>query len=206
MYDWLIVGLGNPGSRYEKNRHNIGWMVAEKLVAKHKSNLKASIIYNFAEMNIKRSKLLICMPTTFMNASGEAVRKLADKYSIPHDRIIVIVDEYNFPVGKIHIKRGGSDGGHNGISSIIDELNSDNFVRLRCGIGKDFQAGGMADYVLTDFAKEQTELVNDMINKSIESIEYIVCNDFARGMSFINSGKLWKKVEKVENKEIKEID
>ena len=112
-YDWLIVGLGNPGRKYENTRHNIGWMVIESLAKKFEKDITvgSSIFYQL-EMKIAGKNILAIMPTTYMNLSGEAVHKAASELDIPIERIIIINDEYNFPVGKVHLKQDGGDGGH----------------------------------------------------------------------------------------------
>ncbi len=196
--DWLAVGLGNPGRKYENTRHNIGWMVVDEFAARHRKKIiSGSRIHLEAVINIGGQNILAVKPTTFMNNSGEAVAKLSSKHEIPPEKIIVISDEYNFPVGKVHIRRGGGDGGHNGILSIIDELDTAEFYRLRCGIGKDFPQGGMVDYVLSEFRPEEAASKAEMISKAVDSIECMVEFQTGRAMSVINSGSLWKpKIEK----------
>jgi PTH1 family peptidyl-tRNA hydrolase len=203
-YDFLVVGLGNPGSKFENTRHNIGWMAAEALSKKHLAEwLAGSPIYWLSEFRYAGKKILNCLPTTYMNSSGEAVKKLCDKNFIPPENVIIIVDEYNFPVGKVHLKKSGSDGGHNGVASVIDELGTANFYRLRCGIGKDFPPGGMVDYVLQNFTEEQKPLVEEMIGNAVTSLEYLFKNGAGRSMSAINSGSLWKKEEESKKTEDK---
>jgi PTH1 family peptidyl-tRNA hydrolase len=190
--EWLIAGLGNPGKRYALTRHNIGWMVVSALGEKYNSELKSNKnIYMEGLFNIKGKSIAAIIPTTFMNNSGEAVLKAAKKFDVPFDRIITIFDEYNFPLGRIHLKIGGSDGGHNGVESIINHLGTDRFYRLRCGISKNFSQGGMVDYVLSSFDANETKLRDEMIKKAVESIEYIMDSGIARAMSLINSGRLW---------------
>ncbi len=211
--NWLIVGLGNPGERYHNTRHNIGWLVADEFAKRRNLQLApVSSIYNFAEFKYAGKLVGIVKPTTYMNNSGEAVRKLANKYSVNVQNVIVIVDEYNFKVGKVHLKKDGSDGGHNGILSIIEEMQATNFLRLRCGIGKDFGPGGMVDYVLSVFRKEESESLSLMINKACDAIEYILKNNnIGRSMSAINSETIWKpkeekpeKVDVIKDEAIKE--
>jgi len=197
--EWLVIGLGNPGKKYAFNRHNIGWMVAVALCGKHKKPIMSSSnLYYHSILRIESKLILVAMPTTYMNNSGEAVSAIKESYNIPVNRIVVVADEYNFPVGKIQLKSGGGDGGHNGIASVIEHLDSNEFFRLRCGIGKNFSAGEMSDYVLSDFDKNEIEERDTMINKAVESIETIVTIDVPRAMSLVNSGDLWDKIE--ENK------
>jgi PTH1 family peptidyl-tRNA hydrolase len=201
QYDWLIIGLGNPGKKYAATRHNIGWMVAITLCDKYgKSLSQSSSNIMQTAMEINGERLLVALPLTYMNNSGEAVIELVERYSIPLDRVLVIADEYNYPVGKLHLRLGGSDGGHNGIYSVIECLDSTDFIRLRCGIGKDFPAGMLVDYVLASFPKEQIQERDSMILKAVDSIECLIRTGLAKAMSMVNSGSLWR----VEEKEISE--
>lgn len=191
--DWLIVGLGNPGIKYEKNRHNVGWMVLDALIKKYDlKETQESKKYISAKWNFKRKNLILAKPLTFMNLSGKAVQVLKIKYKVPDERILVVVDDYNLPVGRLHLKAGGSDGGHNGVASIIEEIKNNNFYRLRCGIGNDFPKGMLVEYVLSDFRAEETEDVELMIFKAVQSIETVVEFGAARAMTLINSERLWK--------------
>ncbi len=191
--EWLVVGLGNPGKKYAYNRHNIGWMVTVALCEKYKKPIMPfSNLYYQSSLRIDSKLVFVSLPTTFMNNSGEAVSAICSMYKIPIERVLVIVDEYNFPVGKIQLKSGGGDGGHNGIASIIEHLDSNEFFRLRCGIGNNFSAGEMSDYVLSDFKESDIETRNLMISKAVESIETLIRLDSARAMSLVNSGELWK--------------
>lgn len=187
--DWIIAGLGNPGTKYERTRHNIGWMVVDTLAKKHgKSFSEGKGQWMESEIKLRRNIVLLVKPTTYMNASGEAISKLARIHKIPAERVIAVTDEYNFPVGKVHIKQGGSDGGHNGITSIIEELRTPNFWRLRCGIGKNFQQGGMVEYVLSNFTDEEASDLETGIIRACNSIEHFIIAGAARAMSAINSG------------------
>lgn len=194
--DWAIIGLGNPEEKYLLNRHNIGAMVAIDL-AKHFKKERFSRSHNFYETTIQSAgqSILIALPTTYMNNSGKAVKRIMSKYSIAADNIIVILDEYNFPLGKIHLRKNGGDGGHNGIISIIEEIGTNQFFRLRCGIGKDFEQGEMANYVLSDFKQGEIELRNKMINDAVKSLIHLFKVTVPRGMSDINSGKIFANEE-----------
>lgn len=191
--DWLIAGLGNPEKKYMNNRHNVGWMVAAALCNKNKKPIMPfSAKYLQSSVRLSGNLVFVALPTTYMNNSGKALKEICNMYDIPIDRVMIIVDEYNFPIGKIHLKAGGGDGGHNGVASVIEEMNSMDFLRLRCGIGKDFPPGGMVDYVLSDFNNEELEGLEAMINRAVEAIEHLVGAGASRAMSDINSGVLWK--------------
>ncbi len=197
--DWIIVGLGNPGPKYAGTRHNIGWLTADGFAAKHNSEFReVRDICLLSEIKYKRQSVVLAKPTTYMNDSGRAVKYLCRKFSCKPENVIVIVDEYNFPVGKIHVKNSGSNGGHNGTASIIEDLGTEAFIRMRCGIGKDFPPGGMVDYVLENFPASQQEDVRAMIEKSCTALEHIMMTNLTTAMSDINSGRLW--IEKEEKK------
>ncbi|MCX6154726.1 MAG: aminoacyl-tRNA hydrolase [Candidatus Kapabacteria bacterium] len=192
-FDYLIAGLGNPGKKYEHNRHNIGWKVISAICEKYKQVLENCNPLSYqAEAVISSKRVLLCQPTTYMNGSGEAVALLLKKYQIAIQNLIVICDEYNFQVGKVHFRLSGSDGGHNGIASIIEHLDTTEFYRLRCGIGKNFEPGAMVDYVLSNFAENEITQVDKMIKHSIDAIEHFLRYNPARAISEINSEKLWK--------------
>jgi len=204
-YDKLIVGLGNPGSKYENTRHNVGRMAIDKIAEKFDAEWQPETgIYLKAEFKTKGKQFLLCKPDTYMNNSGEAVKKIADKYSVNPNDIIIIVDEYNFPLGRIQLKQSGSDGGHNGTASIINELKDENFWRLRCGIGNDFGPNGLVDYVLSDFPLTQKQILDDMLNKITSAVTHFMGHpNFKKAASEINSELIWTEKEglpKIENK------
>lgn len=190
--DWVVVGLGNPEQKYLGNRHNIGWMVANELAVQCKKNTYTRAHnYFHTTIQVEGQSVLIALPTTFMNNSGKAIKRIINHYQIPPEKIIVILDEYNFPVGKIHLRKNGGDGGHNGIISIIEEISTSQFLRLRCGIAKNFEQGGMADYVLSDFKSDEIDARNQMIKNSVDALLYFFRVGPTRGMSDINSGKIF---------------
>lgn len=153
---WLIVGLGNPGVAYENTRHNIGFQVLDQLGERQKKpiqRLKFKALTNL--FTISGEKVLVMKPVTYMNLSGEAVRPAADFYKIPPERILVVSDDTALPAGRLRIRKGGSAGGHNGLKSIIQHLGSDQFPRLRVGVGeKPHPDYDMADWVLGKFTGE----------------------------------------------------
>ncbi len=207
--DWLILGLGNPGVKYKNTRHNIGWSVIDKIIEKNDFQIfEETKYYQIAEYKHKNQICIIGMPLTYMNLSGEAVLRLMINYKVPIARIVVLVDEYNFPLGKLHLRSGGSDGGHNGISSIIEKTQNPNFIRLRLGIDRKFGAGELVDYVLSDFNSDELDQVQTMQENAIMGINHLILNGFARSASAINSGKLFKpKAEmKIHSEDTKSAD
>lgn len=153
-YDWLIVGLGNPGAQYAGHRHNIGFMVVDTIAdGSFKTKFKSLI----AEETIKGNRVLLQKPQTFMNLSGEAVREAATFYKIPTERVVVIHDELDLPPGQLRIKQGGGNGGHNGLRSLDAHLDSVDYWRLRCGIGHPGDKDRVSPYVLSDFSKQERE-------------------------------------------------
>lgn len=200
MIDLLIAGLGNPGDKYAKSRHNIGWMAANAINLKYNKKWKKSgNLYLFSEFNIEGKNILNVLPLTYMNNSGKALSEISKKYEIEPEKMIVIVDEYNFQLGKIHLKKTGGSGGHNGVASVIEELDNSSFMKLRCGIGNDFPPGMMVEYVLGNFPKEDIPDVMNMTKKATEAIEHLLKYGFQRAMSDINSERLWNKTEDVRN-------
>ncbi|MCX7929242.1 MAG: aminoacyl-tRNA hydrolase [Chlorobi bacterium] len=186
--DWIVLGLGNPGTEYAATRHNIGYRVAETFVARRGGTFSpAEGPWLEATVRYARQEFAVALPTTYMNRSGIAARKLLARYSTAPDHLIAIVDEYNFPVGRIHLKFGGSDGGHNGIASLIEELGTDRFWRLRCGIGRDFGPGELSDYVLSPFPPDEHPLVDAMIANAVEALERIAKSGIARAASEVNA-------------------
>jgi oligopeptidase B len=196
---WLIVGLGNPGSKYQLTRHNIGMRVVESFTSKCKAEFKFGPDCEFAEFKYAGQEVYTCLPTTYMNNSGTAVKKMLNKFAISPENIVICVDEYNFQVGRIHLKAAGSDGGHNGISSVIEHINASNFIRLRLGIGKDFGPGEMSNYVLSHFYPNEDEIVNDMIKDGVKALEMVLKIGFARAMSDVNAHQAKKFDSKSKN-------
>lgn len=188
--DWLFVGLGNPGARYENTRHNIGWMVCVSLCEKYKAVfISGKGQFLQAILTIGKNKIIVVLPTTYMNNSGEAVAEIQRLFHFPAKRIVVVVDEYNFPVGKIQLKDQGSDGGHNGLTSLISHLKTENFLRLRCGIDRKFGPGELVDYVLAPFSANEETTKQEMISQAVQALETLVNIEMSRAMSIINSQK-----------------
>ena len=157
----LIVGLGNPGKRYEKTRHNCGFMAIDFYAAKNNLEFKNKFNGLYAEQIINNEKILFLKPQTYMNLSGNCVRDFVNFYNIELDDILIIYDDYNFDVGTFRIRRDGSDGGHNGIKNIIENLKNENIKRVRIGISKNTIP--LEDYVLQKFSNEDYKKVCDIL-------------------------------------------
>ena len=157
----IIVGLGNPGKKYEKTRHNCGFMAIDFYAAKNNLEFKNKFNGLYTEQIINNEKVILLKPQTYMNLSGNSVREFVNFFNINVDDILVIYDDYNFEVGTFRIRRDGSDGGHNGIKSIIENLKNDNIKRVRIGISKNTIP--LEDYVLQRFSDEDYKKVNDLL-------------------------------------------
>ena len=146
-------------------------MVVDALVTHQKGSWKEGKLADTCELTLAATRVLVVKPQTYMNLSGKAIAHFAAESSVPPSRIIAITDEYNFPTGRIHLKQGGSNGGHNGIASIIEELRTPDFWRLRCGIDRKFGPGELVEYVLAPFPNEEREALELMIRSSVAALE-----------------------------------
>ena len=188
-FEFLIVGLGNPGSKYEFTRHNAGFMCVDMFALDNSIKInKLKFKSLIAQCTISNKKCLIMKPQTFMNNSGESVRECADFYKIKPENIIVIFDDVSLDVGNIRIRRKGSAGGHNGIKSIICHLNSDNFPRIKIGVGKKPHPDwDLADWVLKSFSKEELTVLRDVAKDTENIISLMVDGKTEDAMSKYNS-------------------
>lgn len=186
--EFLIVGLGNPGDKYEFTRHNAGFLCLDVLA--QNLNLKINRLKFkslICDTMINGHRCLIIKPQTFMNNSGEAVREAADFYKIPPENIIVVFDDISLPCGKLRIRRSGSDGGHNGIKNIIYHLNSDHFPRIKLGVGaKPFPKMDLIDWVLSTFKKEELKELRAAVDNACEALELLVDGDIEKAMGLFN--------------------
>lgn len=185
---FLIAGLGNPGDKYKYTRHNVGFIAADYIAETFGIKLtKIKFKSLCGEGVISGEKVLIAKPSTFMNNSGEAIAEIARYYKIPVNRIIIIYDDISLDVGKVRIRPSGSDGGHNGMKSIIYHLGSDAFPRIRIGIGAPDIP--LIDYVLGNFSKEDGVAVTNCVKKTDEIIKCIINTGTADAMNKFNGNK-----------------
>lgn len=162
-----VLGIGNPGRKYSLNRHNAGFMLLDYFANQHSLSFSPSKNdYYFVDGSISGSSFLLIKPTTFVNNSGIAAKQAIDSYSIDLKDFLVVMDDINLETGAFRIKASGSDGGHNGLSSIIYQINSDNFPRIRLGVGNKFEKGLMASYVLSDFPNNELNLMENCFGDS----------------------------------------
>lgn len=187
--EFIIAALGNPGKKYELTRHNAGFIFADMLAEKCGVNInKIQFKSVTAVADIGGRKCLLMKPQTFMNNSGEAVRQAAQFYKIPPENIIVVFDDISLPCGKMRIRRKGSDGGHNGMKSIIYQLNSDKFPRIKLGVGeKPHPDYDLADWVLSTFKKDELKALAETCEKACDAAELMVQGDIDKAMSSFNS-------------------
>ena len=186
--EFLIVGLGNPGKQYEFTRHNAGFLCLDLLAMAEDVRINRIRFKSLlGEANLGGHRCLLIKPQTFMNNSGEAVREAASFYKIPPERVIVIFDDVSLPCGKLRIRRKGSDGGHNGIKSIIYHLNSDNFPRVKLGVGsKPNPDWDLIDWVLTSFTDDELKLLREASEKACDAVKLLVRGEAEKAMGLYN--------------------
>lgn len=187
----LIVGLGNPGREYAGNRHNVGFQIADRVAAAHQ--LSFSKVQHQAMITLGRlrdHRVVIAKPQTFMNVSGRAVSALLNFYKIPLDRLLVIFDDLDLPFGTLRLRSDGGAGGHNGMRSIIGQLGTNQFARLRVGIGRPPGRMDPAAFVLQDFGRDEALELPGLLDRAAQAIETFVVADIQTAMNQFNSSQL----------------
>lgn len=186
MKKFLIVGLGNIGPDYEGTRHNAGFMIADHLAAEAHVSFKSCRYGDMAIVKVKNCELHVLKPSTFMNLSGVAVRYWMNKEKLPLDHLLILVDDIALPFGTIRIRQSGSEGGHNGLKNISEQLGNRNYARLRFGVGCDFNKGSQIDYVLGEFSSEERKLLPEKIEKAVEAVKAFCLSGPAFAMNHFN--------------------
>jgi len=185
---WLLVCLGNVGEQYEGTRHNVGFEVADELAEREGiplQRLKHRALTNTAELGGQR--VLIMKPVTYMNLSGEAAGEAARFYKVPADHVLVVCDDVSLPVGKVRIRKGGSAGGHNGLKNLIAHLGTDQFPRIRIGVGqKPHPEYDLADWVLGKFQGEDRKAMDAAVKKAADAVECLLKEGPDRAMNKFN--------------------
>ena len=186
--EWLVVGLGNPGEKYENTRHNVGFLTVDELAERARvpvQKLKYRALTNTVELGGARA--LLMKPVTYMNLSGEAVGQAARFYKIPPERVLVISDDVSLPLGKLRIRKSGSAGGHNGLKNIIQHLGTDQFPRVKIGVGeKPYPDYDMADWVLSRFTGEDLKTITQAVKRAADAVECFVREGPDKAMNRFN--------------------
>ena len=196
---YCIVGLGNPGRQYEETKHNVGFKVIDKLAEKY--DIKVDKFKNKAfvgDGTIRNKRVLLVKPQTYMNLSGESVREIVNFYKIPQERFVVIFDDTSLPCGSVRIREKGSHGGHNGIRNIIDQMGTDQFYRIKVGIGEKPSGWDLADYVLGKFNEDDLPAMDEGMDKAVKGVELMLSRGIAEAANRVNQKPKTMKKQKAE--------
>jgi PTH1 family peptidyl-tRNA hydrolase len=184
---YLIAGLGNIGAEYANTRHNIGFIVADALALEGKSVFAPARLADVTKVKYKSRIMVVIKPSTYMNLSGKAVKYWLAKENIPLENLLVIADDIALPAGVLRLRAKGGDGGHNGLISIIEQLGTSDFARLRVGIGKDFAQGMQVDYVLGKWTKAEEEIMIPKVKTAVEIVKSFAAIGVERTMNVYNT-------------------
>ena len=185
--EYLVVGLGNIGAEYASTRHNMGFMVLDAWAQASNVLFRTDRYGDVAEVSFKGRWFVLLKPSTYMNLSGNAVRYWMQKLHLPLENLIVISDDLNLPFGTLRMRPGGSSGGHNGLEDITAKLESDQWTRIRIGIGNDFSRGRQVDYVLSDLSDEEKAVVPELASRIIQGIKDVSTVGVVRAMNSLNT-------------------
>lgn len=187
----LIVGLGNPGTKYEQTRHNVGFVFVDELARSRGASLKLENKFHgeAAKISLQGQDVWLLKPDTFMNLSGKAVAALARFYKIPAEAILVVHDELDIPPGQVRLKQGGGHGGHNGLRDIVSQMGSRDFLRLRIGIGHPGENRDVSNYVLTRASSDEQRLIDNAIDEALRTLPQIIEGDLEPAMNRLHSIK-----------------
>ena len=185
-FDLLVVGLGNPGREYARNRHNVGWMVADELARRHNGSWRSKFSGQLAEIRLEGHKLALLKPETFMNDSGTSVGAAVRFYKLDPDAVLVVHDEGDFELGRLQLRLGGGSAGHNGLRSIAQHLKTQDFIRLRVGVGRPERGDPrpLADYLLSDFAPHDD--AETLVARAADAVETLDTEGIERAQITVN--------------------
>lgn len=187
---YIIVGLGNPGKQYEHTRHNVGFEVIDRLAEKHDISMTERKHRAFCGKGlIGGRKAMLVKPQTFMNLSGESVKSAVDFYQIGTDELIVVYDDVSLSPGQLRIRRAGSAGGHNGVKNIIAQLGTQEFPRVKVGVGEKPERMDLADYVLSHFSKGEWEMMEEAFKEAADAVEVMIADGADAAMNRFNAKK-----------------
>ena len=183
----MIVGLGNPGDKYKDTRHNAGFLVIEKLAAYHSIKIKEeSRLYLSGKGKISGEDVMLAMPVTYMNRSGDGVRELMRYYKLLPADLVLVYDDLDLDAGQIRIKTQGGSGGHNGCASVIAAIGTEDFIRIRVGIGRPAGKVDVVGYVLSKFPREEVSLIETAVESAVDAVRIIVENNTVAAMNKYN--------------------
>lgn len=186
-----IIGLGNPGSEYEGTRHNVGFAVVERLAQTLRLEFRPGRgEYLIAEKMLSGEKIVLVKPVTYMNGSGVAAKEIVERYELPLSQLLVVADDVHLPVGALRIRPDGSEGGHNGLASIIYQLESQNFPRIRCGVGNatvQVRRGELSEFVLSVFEVDERNGVEAMIDRAADAALTVAVQGLQAAMNKFNA-------------------
>ena len=186
---YLIAGLGNPGDEYAHSRHNIGFDILDAFAVKHEITFAPARLADIASCKLRGKNILLIKPSTYMNLSGKAVKYWLDKEKIPLEHLLVVVDDLALPLDTIRLRAGGADAGHNGLTSIREMLGTDQYPRLRFGIGHNYTKGHQIDFVLGPWQENEKPVIEQKIKKSVEMVESFVTAGITTTMNLFNYQK-----------------
>ena len=189
MKKFLIIGLGNPGEKYKNTRHNIGFKALDYIANKEETSFETQKLGDIALFRFKGRKFTLLKPNTYMNLSGKAVKYWMQKEKIPLENILVISDDLNLPFGALRLKPKGSDGGHNGLKDINAHLNTNQYARIRFGVGNKFAKGKQVDYVLGDWSEEEKKEIPNKLERIYKAVKSFGTAGIGNTMNSINTKK-----------------
>ncbi|MDA1278568.1 MAG: aminoacyl-tRNA hydrolase [Chloroflexi bacterium] len=188
MPPWIVVGLGNPGAEYRNTRHNVGWWCVDELVRRTNAELnRKRKEVRFAEVELGGNQAVLAYPRTFMNRSGQALHYLTNRFKSGPERILIVTDDINLPPGSVRIRKKGGPGGHNGLKSIIESLGTDEFPRIRIGVGTPDTSEEQVEHVLGTFDPETRDRVKLASERAADAVTVIVSGDIDNAMNRFNS-------------------